>query len=121
MYCYYNSWFFKKDCSYRNNCGTWLHDADLEHSLMKKKDVHMFFFPFLCSGIPDLALGILKMLLVVCFRDVLQPAFYQFVPGMIWLSASWYIKCTVFVVNLLLFTSIAYVQESFRLNEISYG
>ena len=43
----------------------------------------MFFFPFLCSGIPDLALGILKMLLIVCFRDVLQPAFYQFVPGMI--------------------------------------
>ena len=35
-------------------------------------DVHMFFFPFLCSGIPDLALGILKMLLPVCFCDVLQ-------------------------------------------------
>ena len=43
----------------------------------------MFFFPFLCSGIPDLTLGILKMLSGVCFRDVLQPAFYQFVPGMI--------------------------------------
>ena len=42
----------------------------------------MFFFPFLCSDIPDLALGILKMLICVCCRDVLQLAFYQFVPGM---------------------------------------
>ena len=33
----------------------------------------MFFFPFLCSGIPGLALGILKMLIRVCLRDVLQP------------------------------------------------
>ena len=36
----------------------------------------MFFFPFLCSGIPDLALGILKMLIRACFPDVLQPAVY---------------------------------------------
>ena len=44
---------------------------------MKKKiDVYMFLFPFLCSGIPDLALGKLKMLIRVCFRDVLQPAVY---------------------------------------------
>ena len=43
----------------------------------------MFFFPFLCSVIPDLALGILKMLIRVCFRDVLQLAVYEFVPGMI--------------------------------------
>ena len=34
---------------------------------------HMFFLPFLCSGIPDLALRILKMLIRVYFRDVLQP------------------------------------------------
>ena len=82
MYSYYNSCFFFKKKSicyrngYRNNCGIRLHDADLEHSLMKEKkiDVHMFFFPFLCSDIPDLALGILKMLICVCFRDVLQPA-----------------------------------------------
>ena len=38
--------------------------------------------PFLCSVyvlfmfIPDLALGILKMLIRVCFRDVLQPGVY---------------------------------------------
>ena len=43
----------------------------------------MFFFPLLCSGILDLALGILKMPIGVCFRDVLKPAFYQFIPGMI--------------------------------------
>ena len=36
----------------------------------------MLFFSFLCSGIPDLALGILKMLFRVCFRDILQPAIY---------------------------------------------
>ena len=36
----------------------------------------MFLFPFLCSGIPDLALGILKMLIRVFFRDVLQPTVY---------------------------------------------
>ena len=36
----------------------------------------MFFFPFLYSGILDLALQILKMLIRVCVRDVLQPAVY---------------------------------------------
>ena len=36
----------------------------------------MIFFSFLYSGIPDLALGILKMLIRVCFRNVLQPAVY---------------------------------------------
>ena len=34
----------------------------------------MFFFPVICSGIPGLALEILKMLIRVCFRDALQPA-----------------------------------------------
>ena len=33
----------------------------------------MFFFPFICSGIPGLALEILEMLICVCFRDALQP------------------------------------------------
>ena len=36
----------------------------------------MFFFPFLRSATPNLDLGILKMLIRVCFRDVLQPAVY---------------------------------------------
>ena len=60
----------------------------------------MFFFSFLCSAIPDLDLEVLKMLIRVCFRDVLQPGVFWFVPGMIWLSASLYSKCTVFTVNL---------------------
>ena len=60
----------------------------------------MFFLPFLRFGIPDLALGILKMLIRVCVFDVLQPAVYYFFPGMIWLSASLYIKCTVFTISL---------------------
>ena len=34
----------------------------------------MFFFHVLCSGIPDLDLGILKMLIPSCFRDEVQPA-----------------------------------------------
>ena len=68
----------KKDCSYRNNCGIWSHDGDLEHSLMKEKkiDLHMYFFPFLCSAIPDSDLGILKMLIRKCFQDALQPPVY---------------------------------------------
>ena len=36
----------------------------------------MFFFPFLCSAIPDLDFGNLKLLICVCFRDVLEPAVY---------------------------------------------
>ena len=60
----------------------------------------MFFFSFLCSAIPDLDLGVLKMLIRVCFRDVLKPGVYWFVPGMIWLSASLYNKCKVFTENL---------------------
>ena len=34
-------------------------------------DVCMLFFPYLCSGITDLALGILETLISACFRDVL--------------------------------------------------
>ena len=76
MSSYYNSCFFKNNCSYKEkNCGISLHDDDLELSLMKEKkiDLHMLLFPFLYSGISDLALGILKMLICVYFRDVLQP------------------------------------------------
>ena len=60
----------------------------------------MFFFSFLCSVIPDLDLEVLKMLIRVYFRDVLQPGVCWFVPGMIWHSVSLYSKCTVFTVNL---------------------
>ena len=69
----------KKDCTHSNNCGIQLHDGDLEHILMKQKKrssnvflpTFMFFFP---TVIPDLDLGILKMLIRVSFRDVIQPA-----------------------------------------------
>ena len=75
MCSYNNSCFFKKDCSYRNNCGIRLHGGDLKQSHERKEiDVHIFFFSFLCSGISDLALAILWMLIRVCFSDVLQPA-----------------------------------------------
>ena len=37
---------------------------------------------------------------------------------MIWLSASLYSKCTVFVVNIS-FASVSYVQESFKLNKVN--
>ena len=77
MCSYYNSSFFKKDRSYRNNTDIRLHDGDLEQCLMEeKKNVYMIFFSFLYSGIPDTALGILKMLILVCFRDLLLPAVY---------------------------------------------
>ena len=36
----------------------------------------MFFLSFLCSAIPDLDLGILKMIIRVCFQDMLQPGVY---------------------------------------------
>ena len=36
----------------------------------------MFSSHFLCSAILDLDLGVLKMLICVCFRDVLQAAVY---------------------------------------------
>ena len=32
----------KNDCSYRSNRGTWLHDDELEHSLMKGKKIDIF-------------------------------------------------------------------------------
>ena len=55
-----------------------IHDGDLEHCLMEEKkiDVHMILISFLYSGISDLALGILEMLIHVSFPDVLQPVAY---------------------------------------------
>ena len=52
--------------------------GDLEHSPIKEKKIglRMFFFSFLCSAIPDLNLAILKVLIRVCFHDVLQPGVY---------------------------------------------
>ena len=42
----------------------------------KKIGLYIFFFSFLCSTILDLDLEILKMLIRVCFREVLQPGVY---------------------------------------------
>ena len=66
----------KKDCSYRSNCGIRLHAGDFLSHERKKIGLYMFFFSFLCSSIPDLDLEILKMLIRVCFRDVLKPGVY---------------------------------------------
>ena len=64
----------EKDCRYRNNCGIRLHAGDLEQPRERKKiGLYMFFLSFLYSALPDLDLEILKMVICVCFRDVLQP------------------------------------------------
>ena len=68
---------FKKDCTYRNNCVIRLHDDDLVHKVIKEKKIDLHIgFTFLHSAIPDLDLGILKMLIRLCFRDVLQSGVY---------------------------------------------
>ena len=69
----------------------------------------MFFFSFLCSAIPDLDLGILKMLIRVCFYDVLQPGVYWFIPGKIWLSDFVQWMHSIYSKSLL-FASVSYVQ-----------
>ena len=87
-----------------------MHFADLEHSLIKEKIVaHMFFFPFSCSDIPDLALGILKMLFGVCFRDVEQLAVYNLFLASCDIQ-SVCIKSYSMYSKYLLLTSISYVQ-----------
>ena len=77
MQCFLTYAAIKNDCSHRGNCGIRLHTGDLKHGFMKeKKGPSYVFLLILCSAIPDLDLGILKMLIHVCFRDVLQPAVY---------------------------------------------
>ena len=49
-------------------------DADKEHNLKKEKN-HMFipsFLHFMCSGIADFSLKICKILIHLCFCDILQ-------------------------------------------------
>ena len=49
----------------------------IAHSLTNKKNRCPYvLLPILCSSIPDLALGILEMLICVYCRDVLQPTLY---------------------------------------------
>ena len=44
------------------------------HRKEKNSCVHLFFSTFYILLSSNLALGILKMLISLCFRDVLQPA-----------------------------------------------
>ena len=90
MCSYYNSCFLKKDCSDRNNCGTRLHDGDLEPSLMKEKNSYVIVPIFMFSHSR------------YSFRN-LKDTLYSI-----------YSKS-------LLFTSISYVQESFKLSEVNHG
>ena len=39
---------------------------------------------FICSGTPDFVFGILKILIPLCFQEVLQPAIEQFATCMMW-------------------------------------
>ena len=87
-----------------NSCSYWKKTAAIETTVVSFGDLEhrssYVFSSFLCFAIPNLDLGILKMLIRVCFRDVLKPGVYWFVPGVTWLSASSYNKYTVFTVNI---------------------
>ena len=71
----------------------------------------MFFFPFLCSGIPDVVIGILKMLIyvfVMYYNQQSNNLFlgYDFQP-VCTVMYSMYGKC-------LPFTSISHIQKVFE-------
>ena len=67
----------------------------------------MFSCSFLCSAIPELDLGISKMLISVCFHDVLQPGVYQFVPGMHDMTLSQFVQSMCIIYSkYLLFASM---------------
>ena len=56
----------------------------IKNSHKKKNDFIICCIPnFICSGIQDLDLSILKTLTPLSFRNVLQPAVPQIAPGMI--------------------------------------
>ena len=111
-----------KDCSYRNNCGFRLHAGDLEHSLMKEKNrsSYVFFLIFMFCysrfrfrSLKDANLCMFSWcitsssLLIFSCHDMTLSQFVQ------WMY-SIYSKY-------LLFASISYVQESFKLNEVNHG
>ena len=119
MYSYYNSCFFKKDCSYRNNCGIRLHDGDLEHSLMKEKKRSSYVF------LPIFMFCHSKFR----FRDDNLYMFSWCFTNSNLLICSWhdmnlsqFVQCMCSFYNKsLLFTSISYEQESFKFNEVKHG
>ena len=51
-----------------------LQNADLKQSQERKTKSYIYILYFIYSGIPDLALGILKILTPLSFCDVLQAA-----------------------------------------------
>lgn len=93
-----------------------LQNADKENFL-KKKQIHMFIilFSIFCSGIPDLTVGILKMLIPLYFSRYMTTSSLIICPrcdnGLQLVCQHKYMhsKC-------LLFTNISYVQEHFELN-----
>ena len=86
----------------------------------------MIFISFLYSGIPDLALGILKMLIHVCFCDRKKKK--KCITTSSLLICSWhYASLSQFVQEMysiysksFLFTSISCVQERFNLNKVNH-
>ena len=122
MFSYHNSCYFKKECSYRKNCGIRLHDADLEHSLMKKKNRCSYvLLPIFMFGHPKFS-----------FRNLKDANWYMFlwcIISSIQSICSWHdMTLSQFLQYMhsiysksLLFTSISYVQESFKLNKVNHG
>ena len=112
----------KNDCSYRNRCVIWLHDGDLEHSLMKEKNGSSYVF--LPIFMPCQSRFRFRNL-----RDANSCMFSWCIATRSLLICSWHdMTLSQFVQQMysiyskyLLFASISYVQESFKLNEVSHG
>ena len=115
-YSYYNSCFFRKDFSYRNNYDIRLHDTDLEHSLMKESKnrcscvlpIFMFWYSrFSFRNMKDakscmISWCITTSSLTICsWHDMTFSQLVQY---------SMYSKC-------LPFKSISHVQKIFKLNK----
>ena len=118
MHCCYNSCFFKKYCNYTNNCDIQLHDANLEHSRIKKKrtSCSYVFLAIFAFWHPRISFRSLKDGIRICFFVM----YYD--QQSISLFLAWYGSQTVCTVNVhyysnsLLFANIRYKQESFMLN-----
>ena len=106
MYSYCNSCFLKKDCSYKFNCGIRLQDGDVEHSLMKEK-----------NRCPYILLPIFMFNL----KDTNSCMFSWCITTGSLLICSWHDMTLSHLYSIysksLLFASISYVQESFKLNQ----
>ena len=121
MCSYYNSYFFKKDCSYWNNCGVRLHDSNLEHSLIKEKKnrcsyvlLPIFVFSYSRFSLRNLkdansymfSWCITTNSLLICSWKM---TFIQY--------CSWHDKCTEFAVNLYYFQVLALYKKVVERNQ----